>query len=225
MPATLEPPSILVQFGLDWPSLEQSLQELRREQEALGEFMQETLAAIDENRASLDDQHAAVREERAELAEARAELAQEKAALEAQKNGLDGGESQRVRELEQERLALETELETVRQRAADLTETLAEQKRQLAEERAEWTAEFRQLRKILDKQSQVLASRLEAVPVPLGVPGPALVAAGVPSAAGAMSSSDTVDRSIRDTVVGSVMSQFQLLQKDAARRRAQTKKC
>ena len=128
-----------------------------------------------------------------------------------------GDEAQRVAELEQERSELEEELETVRQRCEELAETVAEQKRQIAEERAAWTAEFRQLRKVLDQQSQILAQRVEHNhSAPVAATCGSGNGAAVPAAAAA--------RAEIDPVLGSVMSQFQLLQKDAARRRAQQAK-
>ncbi len=130
-------------------------------------------------------------------------------------------------DLERERTELESELETVRQRCEELSETVAEQKRQLTDERAEWTAEFRQLRKILDKQSQLLAQRIESVP---GTPTttttvnfPHMAAsATAPVAAGAsVAAAPAQNAGAIDPVLGSVMNQFQMLQKDAARRRQQ----
>ncbi len=125
---------------------------------------------------------------------------------------------------------METELETVRQRCEELSETVAEQKRQLTDERAEWTAEFRQLRKILDKQSQLLAQRVESAP---GIPTttttinfPHMAAAATAAANGgvAVATAPPQQPGSIDPVLGSVMNQFQMLQKDAARRRQQQAK-
>jgi hypothetical protein len=129
-----------------------------------------------------------------------------------------------VSELERERADLENELEAVRPRCEELSATVAEQKRQLTDERAEWTAEFRQLRKILDKQSQLLAQRVEpvsggAAPAPtITVPHLAAAPAQQPVAAAAAPQQHV---GAIDPVLGSVMNQFQMLQKDAARRRQQ----
>jgi len=59
-----------------------------------------------------------------------------------------------VAELESDRQALEEELDSVRSRAVDMAHTIAEQKKQMSEEHSQWLAELRQLRRILDKQSQ-----------------------------------------------------------------------
>jgi hypothetical protein len=137
----------------------------------------------------------------------------------------------KVVELERERESLEQELEEVRMRAADLAKAMGDQKRQMAEERAELTAELRQLRRILDKQASWIAQQSRqpasfavgpidaANTLPPGslptVPGqPAGPANNGYAAAPAVAAS-------RDPVLGSVMSQFELLRKDLERRRAQ----
>ena len=63
---------------------------------------------------------------------------------------------EQVQLLQQERAALEAELEVVRNRAAELAETAADERRRGAEERAEWSGELKQLRRALEKQAQLL---------------------------------------------------------------------
>lgn len=115
------------------------------------------------------------------------------------------------RALERERAVLESELEAVRNRAAEMTETLAEQKRQMAEQRDQWAEELRRMRHLLETLTGRLAespSRPEpaAPAAPAGRPAPA---AGPGSPGGGAG----------DAVLDSVMAQFQMLQKDRARRR------
>ncbi len=90
----------------------------------------------------------------------------------------------KVAEMEQDRVALEEELENVRSRAVSMSQTITEQKRQMADEHAQWTAELRQLRRILDKQATWIAQQTEGglatwspggygpagVPIPGGFP-------------------------------------------------------
>lgn len=147
------------------------------------------------------------------LASARSELADVKARLAQalEENGLlrrQGErqtpvvELQQVSELEHERALLESELEMIRNRAAELTETLADEKRRMAHERTEWTSELKQIRTTLVSQAagEAPAARRAADPLAAARPG---------SSAG---------DSGNHAVVDSVMAQFELLQKDRRRR-------
>jgi len=109
--------------------------------------------------------------------------------------------------LEQERMRLELELETVRNRAAELSESLAEQKRLWERQQAVWTDELKRMGCLLESMPRRLA---EVLPAALSVqqePGRKAVSPHIPAAAA-------------DPVFDSVIAQFQLLQKDLARRRA-----
>ena len=150
-----------------------------------------------------------------------------------------------VAELEEERRQLEEELENVRTHSANMAQTLEEQKRQMAEENAGWTAELRQLRRILDKQATWISQQKEnssqyaadlesqqfAAPAedfPAGAPpilpirtaqNPSREIQQQPAAMRATGTSGQAGR--HDAVLGSVLSQFELLQRDVARRRDQ----
>jgi predicted nucleic acid-binding Zn-ribbon protein len=201
-------------FSVDWTPVRDTLAALRAGQESLDLFVGQLFSGLESMHERLDQHDRRLKEERRQIAEQRERLVAEKAEWEAKRqssvdqSGADG----RALELEQERRELEEELEAVRARCEELAGTVAEQKRQIAEERAEWTAEFRQLRKILDKQSQLLTQKVEQHTAPLAVVGAPCGATQAPP-----------DRGGVDPVLGSVMSQFQLLQKDAARRRAQAR--
>ena len=105
---------------------------------------------------------------------------------------------------------LEVELETIRGRAADLSQSLEQAKGELAEQQAEWSTELKQLRQLLERQSHALTS---PTPPPAAPP-----AAALPAAQGA-------DRGApEDSVVGSVVAQFARLSRERADRRAQGKK-
>jgi chromosome segregation ATPase len=196
---------------VDWTPVRETLASLRSGHESLDLFVGQLFSSLESMRERLDQHDQRLKEERRQLADERQRVVAERALWDEQKRQLagdaHGSNGDRVVELEHERATLEDELETVRRRCEELADTVAEQKRQIAEERAEWTAEFRQLRKILDKQSQILAQRVEHGPIP---PLTVVPAAPVDPGDGAI-----------DPVLGSVVSQFQLLQKDAARRRAQ----
>jgi hypothetical protein len=207
---------------VDWTPVRETLSLLRSGQESIDLFVGQLFGELDRMRDRLEQQERKLREERSQLLEDRRAFEEQQVHSAPYGDGASGSDPANVSELERERAELETELEAVRQRCEELSATVAEQKRQLTDERAEWTAEFRQLRKILDKQSQLLAQRVESVPgaaaasptitVPhlAAAPTAQPVAAAVPQHTGAV-----------DPVLGSVMNQFQMLQKDAARRRQQ----
>jgi chromosome segregation ATPase len=103
---------------------------------------------------------------------------------------------------EQERSAMETELEAVRERAAELAEALAGQKRSATQQQAEWTGELRRMRSLLEAISGQMAQE-----------------EGRASAAQPARSNGTGAGS-GDPALDSVMAQFQLLQHEVAQRRA-----
>lgn len=115
---------------------------------------------------------------------------------------------------EQDRVAMENELEVVRNQAADLSEKLAEQKRQLETREAEWTQELREMRRLLEMMAQRQFEQHESA----DNRQPAACAAAAP-AGGAVGDSPGEPATPDDPVLDSVMAQFQLLQKDLARRR------
>jgi hypothetical protein len=220
---------------VDWTPVRDTLAALRAGHESLDLFVGQLFSGLESMRERLDQHDRKIKEERRQLAEERQKLAAERAQWQAQKQRTlsDSPSGERTAEAAQEQAALEEELETVRQRCEELAGTVAEQKRQIAEERAEWTAEFRQLRKILDKQSQLLAQRMDQhAPAPLAVV-PAAAAHAPPNGSNGSNGANGANgsngnganvaaaRGGIDPVLGSVMNQFQLLQKDAARRRAQ----
>ena len=205
-------PTNASRLNVDWTPVRDTLAALRAGHESLDLFVAQLFSGLESMRERLDQHDRRIKEERRRIAEEREKLAAERAQWHAQKQQVtsESPDSSRLLvELEQERGMLEEELETVRRRCEELAQTVADQKRQLTEERAEWTAEFRQLRKILDKQSQILVERVEQNQVaPLAVvAGPSENVNGAAAQRGV------------DPVLGSVISQFQLLQKDAARRR------
>lgn len=140
-----------------------------------------------------------------ELADARAELTALKSRQGASQSQISADYERRIRELEQDRAALETELDHIRKRAAEANTALAEHKKREVEERAEWSGELKQLRRALEKQSMLLLEAQES--------------------GAATSTRKTVPvrgesvQTISDPVVDSVMEQFESLQRDMIKRR------
>lgn len=188
--------------------------------------LQEAFADIEEERSSLqaivaasESQGAELARMASELAGARQDLAETRAELCTQRELLSQvpGEEEsgavsklrdRLEQLEQERLGwteeravLETELDAVRTRTAELADTLDEEQQRAAGERRDWAEELRQMRELL----QSLSDRTTG-------PAPALATPDV--AAEPPERDDS-----QDPVLDSVMAQFEILQKDLARRR------
>ncbi len=120
------------------------------------------------------------------------------------------GYSAEVLDLQQQREELEAELETVRTRAAELSDALDEAKRQSVEDRAEWSTELKQMRRILERQSELLAT----------APTQPVAAAAVSASPGREKGAAAVaTEPAKDPVLGSVMAQFEKIRKERAQRR------
>jgi chromosome segregation ATPase len=160
-----------------------------------------------------------------ELSETREQLQQQRQALEAPCGGtssadgalrekLDRLETERA-EWQQERAILETELEAVRNRVAELAEALADEKRAGAEERTRWSDELKRMRRLLERSPgpppDADAAAAPGAPVPVS-PEPSAEPCAAKTAA------------VGDPVLDSVAAQFEMLQKDAAKRRQSSSK-
>jgi SMC interacting uncharacterized protein involved in chromosome segregation len=123
---------------------------------------------------------------------------------------------------EKERAELEAELELVRTRAMELQETVAQQKRELSEQRDELQSELKLLRQLIEQQSDLMAAagdeRRESVNLTIPRPNQTVTLARQPAPADDEASAGA------DPVVSSVMAQFARLQKDVAQRRQKVKK-
>ena len=106
-------------------------------------------------------------------------------------------------QVEQERRLLESELEAVRNRAVEMAEMLDEQKRQATQQQGQWTDELKRMRRLLEDMSVRTVRDEPVVPVEQQ-PVPRQPA----------------PRRAADPALDSVMAQFEMLQKDLARRRA-----
>lgn len=188
-------------------------------EKVVADFQQDRQAfqtALDEARA----QWSQAAQTQAEIAELRSELRQwleQQAKRQAQSADAEPADAlkEQIRRLEKERevmererATLEAELETVRARAAELAETLDQQKRQVAEERARWTEEIRRFRQIVELMSasrgEKRASGIPSGPPPTSGPGAETAPSG---------------SRLPDAALDSIIAQFELLQKDVARRR------
>jgi len=122
---------------------------------------------------------------------------------------------------EKERAELEAELELVRTRAMELQETVAQQKRELSEQRDDLQSELKLLRQLVEQQSDLMAAgedRRESVNLTMTRPNPAVTLVRPPA------QGDDDAPASADPVVSSVMAQFARLQKDVAQRRQKVKK-
>jgi DNA repair exonuclease SbcCD ATPase subunit len=156
---------------------------------------------------------------REDIAKNREALAREAAAVPATNNEANGDLERKLTDLErqhaaleQDRAVLEKELEGVRNRAADLAESLAEQKRLTTQQQTQGNAELQRMRQLLEtlaRQETFARQNHEIEPSPSPIePVVPLVAKTEPQTAAA------------DPVLGSVLAQFEMLQQDRARRRA-----
>ena len=174
--------------------------ELEQQRAALEQELGEARGQI----SRLADANAELAKVRGELAAARAELL-DQSGRSANASESDGAWRDQVRDLQHERAMLEAELETVRRRVVEMAETASSEKQRTAQERSEWSKEFKQLRKLLEVQT--------LSPAKTPAPAEAVPAAAAQVAAGG-----------GDPMLESVMAQFDMLQKDIARRRTGGKK-
>lgn len=182
--------------------------ELQRQSDELAQAREELARAkqeLEQQRNEASD--ARLAELEAELADAQRRLAASEArGGHASESASDGCAititAEQMSALEQERDALEAELELVRNRAVELNETVAEQQREISEQKSELSGELQQLRRLVEKQAELFASREDEAPTPAPVAAPGDEPPGA-----------------NDPVVHSVMAQFAKLQKDVASRR------
>jgi len=168
--------------------------------------------------AQLRTQFTALAESAAEAVKLRGELADAKSLVARQQEQLAAAPLGNVQsealnqELAAERLQrqqLENELDVLRHRGAELTETLAEQKRAVAEEREHWNEELRQLRRAVERQSEMLNQRAAQSP-------------GGQSSTETVPNRPTSNGQGADKVIGSVLEQFEMLQRNKIRKLANT---
>ena len=111
----------------------------------------------------------------------------------------------RIAELEEDRYALQAEVEFARNRFAEQAKQMEDERRRAAEERATWANELRLLREAIHQQMTALNSM---------PPTPTSRTAG-----DGASAADARSHAANDPVLGPLLTQFKILQRDAARRR------
>jgi chromosome segregation ATPase len=145
---------------------------------------------------------------RGELATVRTELAAAQTQLQSKQEQPDLRESLAAAIAERDQV--EIELDQLRHRAAELADSLAEQKRSQNEQRDQWSEELRQLRRSVEKQSELIAKGTGAPAAPAASNGavehrPAAASGG-------------------DQVMDTVLQQFEMLQKNKVRKMAKAAK-
>jgi len=190
--------------------LDLALGELRELRQQLDQYKQQAQQKSDKEDSVVDVRPAwlsEIDELRTQLGEAQSELTS--ALQRAAESAAEAASSSQTNTSDesngwlQERVELESELELVRGRAAELQDTVDVQRRELTEARNEMSNELRQLRKLIEQQAEVLARSggPSSPPTPLEAELDASDAAG------------------DDPVMNSVAAQFARLQKDMAQRR------
>ncbi len=172
------------------------------------------LTAVCEQLHTLGHQVAALEQQVREPAEAPDE-SDRKGQLEKQLAEL----ARRHEALRHERAELETELEAVRVRAAELSEDLREQKQRTTQLETEWSAELRRMRRALEMS---LWESTEGAPAAGRVRSQSGSTTQSGSSAGGRPGAEAGEKTdeVSDPVLDSVMAQFELIQRDMARRRA-----
>jgi len=194
-----------------WSELGERENELARRQSAWRAEREEIEGSFRSRSAELERERDSLARERQEIRE-RAE--------EGRPNGSSASDrpTEEIQRLEaeraalaQERAVLERELELVRRRSAEMAEELAHQSRHMAEERGVWSDELKEIRRLLEAMAQ---QRPEPSPPTYQAPiSPrADDVRPITSPKGAEPAAD-------DPVLDSVMAEFEILQKDLARRR------
>jgi chromosome segregation ATPase len=219
---------------IDWSGVRGSLAELMADDEKLDCFFSGAFARLEELsgefarrseswsgertewQSQLERRNARIAELTEDLARVRAELAEVRKQSQSERLPPAVGENdsrlqQEMLDLQAERASwendrslLESELETVRSRAAELAESLAEQKQQLLREHALWSEELTRIRRLVEVLLQQRAALESAAPTE-----------SRSSPAAPRTNGDRAD----DAVLQSVVSQFEMLQRDMARRR------
>ena len=188
-------------------ALSEIFTDLKDECADFSEFVEDLIGQLDSLRVEIDRKTTQLDHERQSLAQARTERRNLQGEFEVAAGTV---ETEHLHGLAAERDELEEELELVRRRAAEMSDTLAKQRREIAEERAEWSGELREMREVFESQSRSLETG-QQLPLQATREVPAAKASPPPTAT-----------TTNDPVIDSVMAQFAKLQKDAAFRRRKT---
>ncbi|HEV3418535.1 MAG TPA: hypothetical protein VG056_17055 [Pirellulales bacterium] len=228
----------LPESGFGRPQVRDSLTALRLGHDGLEQFIGLLFDELDSLRDELDEEQTRLDDERHELRGAQAQIAAERTQWETDRQHWHDALQKRVVDLEKDRLALAAELESERRRSAEMADDFAEQRRQSADEQVEVSGELRRLRMLLDARvgaggqgtgireseiepeqaheaAQVQSEKVDA-PRSKREKSPVSENQDAPPQ---RKKPLTTNSTAPDPVMGPLLSQFQLLQRDVARRR------
>ncbi len=201
-------PSIPV---VDWQPIRGTLGAFRTSYDEIEQFVGQLLDEIDTAWQELDAERSRVESNRGTTFEPTIEAPPGTALVPASSEigelKPDEALLRRIAELEEDRFALQAEVEFTRTQLAEQTKLLFDERRLAADERASWASEMRLLREAIHRQmdtSQALPNPSDSTPA---------ARADRPPLAG-MENHDS-----SDPVLGPLLSQFRILQRDVARRR------
>ena len=189
-PLRTVPATLIEPLDVDRTEIRDTLVELREECVGFSDFVEELLDQLDESRKEVEGTARLLERERQALLESQ-RLWQQQQAEGAVAQEVD---ATRIVAVEKEREELERELELLRKRAAKMAETLSEQQREMAAERADWTGELMSMRTLLEQHSKMI----ETHPVSATPASPDAERAGT-------------DTSSADPVIDSVIAQIEQL--------------
>jgi hypothetical protein len=233
----------LPETSFDGNRVRDSLSALRLGHDGLEQFVGLLFDEFDALREEFESDQTSLDEERQELRRSQAKIAAERQQWETDRQHWNDALQKRVVELERDKLSLATELESERRRSAEVAKAAVEQQRHFAEERAHWVAELKQLRERTGADPGDVVAEIPPAEVPPSAfaeisPAPELelaaargtvngkhsakqyvAALSTKAAVASLPKSPAFNPFEADPVMGPLMSQFQLLQRDVARRR------
>jgi hypothetical protein len=216
-PTNTEPADIARLFApiipiVDWRPIRGSLGAFRAGYEEIEQFVGQLLDEIDAAWQQLDAERSRFEDSHGIAAiEAQAGTALLRP-LSSPDSFHNGALERRIAELEEDRYALQAEVDFTRNQLAEQAKQLSDERRQAADERATWASELRLLREAIYQQM----AAFDAMP-----PTPTVIA-GTPADRPPSGSAES--HGPNDPVLGPLLAQFKILQRDAARRREMAEK-
>ncbi|MBN2218035.1 MAG: hypothetical protein JW719_11730 [Pirellulales bacterium] len=207
------PEETVVSLAESQANLQELMQQSQHDQTAFSEAIRAIQAQMSELtdmagslRTTLRDGTEDDQGQLAELVSAKEQLQAEIATIREERDALRG-----------ERSLLEVELENVRRRVVELADSLDQQRRTAAEQESYWRGEFHRQCDLVER----LASKWTGAMTAMSAERPAAATPVAPAAAAdvAQRSRSEGNGNERDLALESVRAQFELLQKEATRRR------
>ena len=197
----------LAKLREEFQAKETQLHDMNAESEAVREDrdqLQAALGELEQKTANTDTTARQAQQLQQQLAASQDEIASLHEQLSSAASTDDTGAAEQLEQMTKQKQEMQSELDTVRKRAVELGEKLRETERLAAEERVEWTAELRQMRKLLEQPAAAAPAQPQA-PAPAATPMVNMPAAAATPA---------------DAVLTNVMAQFELVQQDVQRHRS-----